>query len=244
MTIAWLDPFDPTSAFPAVEEALSDPEGLLAVGGDLSTERLLQAYRTGIFPWYEEGQPILWWSPNPRAVLYPEHLKISRSLAKTLRNKPWTISFDRAFTQTVSTCAAPRANSHGTWITREMQQAYCRLHGEGYAHSVEVWDEQQVLIGGLYGVAIGRIFSGESMFSHRADASKVALVFLARHLQAWNYPLIDCQLASPHLDSLGARSISRQHYIEHLNVWCSLKGHPSPWEVDPTLAIVKGMDLL
>ena len=237
MTIAWLDPFDPIAAFPAVEEALRDPEGLLAVGGDLSTERLLRAYRGGIFPWYEEGQPILWWSPNPRTVLYPEHVKISRSLAKTLRNKPWSISFDQAFEQTVAACAEPRAKSHGTWITREMRSAYCRLHTEGYAHSVEVWDEQGTLIGGLYGVAIGRLFSGESMFSRKPDASKVALVLLARHLQAWGYPLIDCQLSSPHLDSLGAQPISRQQYVQHLRRWCPLAGQASPWEVDPTLVV-------
>ena len=237
MTIAWLDPFDPMATFPAVEEALRDPEGLLAVGGDLSTERLLRAYRGGIFPWYEEGQPILWWSPNPRTVLYPEHVKISRSLAKTLRNKPWSISFDQAFELTVAACAEPRAKSHGTWITREMRNAYCRLHTEGYAHSVEVWDEQENLIGGLYGVAIGRLFSGESMFSRKPDASKVALVFLARHLQAWGYPLIDCQLSSPHLDSLGAQPISRQQYVQHLRRWCPLAGQASPWEVDPTLVV-------
>ena len=243
MTIAWLDPFDSTSAFPAVEEALNDPEGLLAVGGDLSSERLLLAYREGIFPWYEEGQPILWWSPNPRTVLYPERLKISRSLGKTLRNKPWTISFDQAFDRTVAACAEPRAKSHGTWITQEMCTAYCRLHNEGYAHSVEVWDDHENLIGGLYGVAIGRLFSGESMFSRKPDASKVALVFLARHLQAWGYPLIDCQLSSPHLDSLGAQSIARSQYIQQLKRWCPMVGQPSPWEVDPTLEIVNGSDL-
>lgn len=235
--IYWLDPRDPTTQFPPVEKALTHPDGLLAAGGDLSTPRLLEAYRRGIFPWYEEGQPILWWSPDPRAVLYPHRVKIARSLRKTLKNKPWTVTFDHAFRATLTACAAPRAKSHGTWITRQMLQAYCRLHKERLAHSVEVWSENDELIGGLYGVAIGRVFYGESMFSRQSDASKVALVYLARHLQAWGYPLIDCQLASPHVESLGAEPMPRHAFTRHLKRWCNVTGKRSSWAVDPQLDV-------
>ncbi len=238
MAIAWIDPFDPESIFPPVESALRIPDGLLAAGGDLNPKRLLQAYRQGIFPWYEEGQPILWWSPDPRAVLHTEYVKISRSLRKTLRNKPWTVSFDRAFQKTMRACAAPRKGSRGTWITLNMLGAYCRLHEQGYAHSVEVWDENESLIGGLYGVAIGRVFFGESMFSTVSDASKVAFVYLSCHLKSWGYPLIDCQLTTPHLTRLGAVTIPRTQFIEHLQTWCRLKAQPSPWGVDPDLDVI------
>ncbi|MCP4408029.1 MAG: leucyl/phenylalanyl-tRNA--protein transferase [Gammaproteobacteria bacterium] len=237
MAIKWLDPVDSGSLFPPVEEALKEPDGLLAAGGDLSPNRLLRAYRKGIFPWYEEGQPILWWSPNPRAVLHPQHLRISRSLRKTLRNKPWTISFDQAFERTVSACAAPRRGSSGTWITDRMLEAYCELFIQGHAHSVEVWDSDSILIGGLYGVGIGKVFFGESMFSHESDSSKVALIYLLRHLQTWGYPLIDCQLSSPHIDSLGAEPMPRNQFIKHLNDHCDLPGHPSPWTVNTRLNV-------
>lgn len=237
MIIKWLDPADPKSTFPPVTNALKDPDGLLAAGGDLNSERLLMAYQRGIFPWYEEGQPILWWSPNPRAILYPENLKISRSLRKSLRNKPWKVTFDLAFRETIKACAAPRKLSIGTWITRQMLEAYCHLFTRGYGHSVEVWNENGDLIGGLYGIAIGRVFFGESMHSRRSDASKVALVYLVRHLQHWGYPLIDCQLSSPHIISLGAETIPRKTFIEHLKRWCAIPGHPSPWSVDPELTV-------
>jgi leucyl/phenylalanyl-tRNA--protein transferase len=237
MAIHWLDPADPHAPFPPVERALREPDGLLAAGGDLATKRLIEAYRLGIFPWYEVGQPILWWSPDPRAVLYPEHLRITRSLRKTLRNRPWRVRFDTDFATTVGSCAAPRSQSAGTWITPQMMEAYCRLHAEGHAHSVEVYDQEGVLIGGLYGVAIGRVFFGESMFSRRPDASKLALVHLARHLQAWGYPLIDCQLASPHIMSLGAELIPRPRFIRQLKAACTSPGHAVPWRVDATLEI-------
>jgi leucyl/phenylalanyl-tRNA--protein transferase len=237
MSIEWLNPLDPNSVFPPVEKALNEPDGLLAAGGDLNPGRVLRAYREGIFPWYEEGQPILWWSPNPRAVLYPNHLKISRSLRKTLRNHTWTISFDRAFRETIKACAAPRKGIRGTWITPSMLRAYCLLHAQGYAHSVEVWDETGALIGGLYGVAIGRVYFGESMFSRKPDTSKVALTYLARHLQAWGYPLIDCQLSSPHITSLGGEALPRKQYLKHLKKWCAVPGQASPWHVDPELKV-------
>ncbi len=237
MIIKWLDPSDSNASFPPVKDALKIPDGLLAAGGDLNPQRLLEAYRQGIFPWYEEGQPILWWSPNPRAVLYPEHLKISRSLRKSLRRKFWKVSFDLAFRETVEACAAPRKLSNGTWITRPTLEAYCRLHTQGYGHSVEVRNEQDELVGGLYGLAIGKVFFGESMHSRQADASKVALVYLVRHLQHWGYPLIDCQLASPHLHSLGAETIPRHHFIKHLKKWCEIDSHPNPWSVDPDVTL-------
>lgn len=233
MSIEWLDPFDPDCPFPPVDHAFTDPDGLLAAGGDLNPRRLLSAYRRGIFPWYEEGQPILWWSPNPRAVLYPKHFRISRSLRKSLRGKPYSVSFDHAFRDVVVACAAPRRHGGGTWITSEMVEAYCLLHAQGYAHSVEVWHAQDGrLIGGLYGVALGQVFFGESMFSWASDASKVGFAYLARHLQAWEYPLIDCQLSSPHIDSLGAEMISRAQFSEMLARHCPRRGKLSPWQVD------------
>lgn len=237
MSIPWLDPRDPESAFPPVDTALRHPDGLLAAGGDLSVRRLLRAYRSGIFPWYETGQPILWWSPDPRTVLLPGAVRIRRSLRKRLRNRPWRVTFDRAFDRTMAACAGPRPYADGTWITPEMLTAYERLHEAGHAHSVEVWNEAERLIGGLYGVAIGRVFFGESMFSHESDASKVALVHLARHLAAWRYPLIDCQLSSPHVLSLGAVPVTRIEFVTFLVRYCTLEGHPSPWKADPALDV-------
>jgi leucyl/phenylalanyl-tRNA--protein transferase len=216
---------------------MEDPNGLLAAGGDLSQERLLAAYQKGIFPWYEEGQPILWWSPEPRTVLYPEHFILRRSLRKTIRNKPWTVSFDRNFDAVIRACASPRADSTGTWITDDMITAYNRLHIAGHAHSVEVRDEQSRLIGGLYGVAIGRVFFGESMFSLVSDASKVGYATLVCHLQHWGFRLIDCQIESEHLRSLGAENISRQAFYAQVKDWTMLEGKPSPWSVDSKLAI-------
>jgi leucyl/phenylalanyl-tRNA--protein transferase len=195
--------------FPSTERALSYPNGLLAVGGDLSVGRLLNAYRRGIFPWYEEPQPILWWSPDPRSVLYPGELAVSRSLRKTLRKDKFRVTTDRCFHRVVSGCAGPREGSRGTWITNAMGRAYMGLHRAGYAHSLEVWGDQQQLLGGLYGVCLGRVFFGESMFSRATDASKTALVALVHIMRARGLELIDCQMESNHLNSMGARNIPR-----------------------------------
>ncbi|HHJ18325.1 MAG TPA: leucyl/phenylalanyl-tRNA--protein transferase [Gammaproteobacteria bacterium] len=211
--LTWLDPSAPDAAFPAVETALKDPEGLLAAGGDLSPVRLLNAYRHGVFPWYEEGQPILWWSPDPRAIFYTGQIKVSRSLRKTLRHKAFSVTVNQDFPMVVEHCAAPRKNSSGTWITREMKSAYTELHYQGHAHSIEVWDEEQKLVGGLYGLLLDRVFSGESMFSRRPDMSKIALLALSEWLQEKHIPVIDCQLPNPHLSSLGAIAMPRHEFI-------------------------------
>jgi leucyl/phenylalanyl-tRNA--protein transferase len=213
--IPWLHPGDPPDAFPPVETALTEPDGLLCAGGDLSPARLLEAYRRGIFPWFSAGQPILWWSPDPRTVLYPAEFKVSRSLAKTLRNRGFESSFDRAFDQVVERCADPTLRPEGTWITPQMRAAYRRLHDLGFSHSVEVWDRGE-LVGGLYGIALGRVFFGESMFSTERDASKVALHALVRSLQDRGARLIDCQVESEHLRSLGARSLPRHQFTLEL----------------------------
>jgi leucyl/phenylalanyl-tRNA--protein transferase len=210
----WIAPDDPPDAFPDPEDALDSPEGLLAAGGDLSPQRLLAAYRIGVFPWYE-GQPILWWSPDPRAVLCLDELKVSRSLAKRERSDRFVTTFDQAFSDVIRGCAAPRGACVDTWITSDMHRAYCRLHELGYAHSVETWHEG-ALVGGLYGVGLGGVFFGESMFSRSPDASKVALMRLVRQLRAHGYDFIDCQLPSSHLQSLGSRSISRRTFLRWL----------------------------
>jgi leucyl/phenylalanyl-tRNA--protein transferase len=223
--VQWLDPDDPAAPFPPVERALRAPDGLLAFGGDLSPERLLRAYRHGIFPWYSEGQHIMWWSPDPRSILSPSRLRISRSLGKTLRKRRYTVTTDRAFRQVIASCAAPRRDGLGTWLSPEMIKAYCRLHRLGHAHSVESWYEGE-LAGGLYGLAMGRVFFGESMFSRRSDASKAAFVELVKHLRQWGYELIDCQVATAHLNSLGAESIPRRRFIEVLERHCDA---PTRW---------------
>ena len=220
----WLDPRDEDD-FPDPETALSDPNGLLAVGGNLSPRRILDAYRRGIFPWYSEGQPILWWSPDPRTVLFPEELKVSRSLRKTLRRGHFRISADTAFQAVLEGCAAPRPGQDGTWLLPEMRAAYGRLHELGYAHSVEVW-HNGVLAGGLYGLALGGVLYGESMFTRHTDASKVAFVHLVRQLQAWGFGLIDCQMRTSHLISLGAEEISRRRFVELLDRYCEASGWP------------------
>jgi leucyl/phenylalanyl-tRNA--protein transferase len=207
-TITWLAPEGDREWFPPLEQALDEPEGLLAAGGDLAPERLLAAYRRGIFPWYSAGQPVLWWSPNPREVLDPREFKCSRSLAKTLRNRGFEITFDRDFAAVVRACAARRDNSPGTWITPEMHAAYCTLFQRGHAHSVEVFLEGK-LVGGLYGVLMGRMFFGESMFSRERDASKGALARLVEKGLVAGLQLIDCQLPTPHLRSLGSKPIGR-----------------------------------
>ncbi|MBA1279675.1 MULTISPECIES: leucyl/phenylalanyl-tRNA--protein transferase [Pseudomonadaceae] len=211
--LTWLQRDD--LSFPPLEKALREPNGLLAAGGDLSPERLLAAYRHGCFPWYQDGQPMLWWSPDPRTVLYPEELHLSRSLRKKLRQGPFSVTFDRAFREVIEGCAAPRSYADGTWITTTMQNAYVRLHQLGIAHSVEVWQDQQ-LVGGLYGLAMGRLFFGESMFSRATDASKIGFVTLVERLQDWGFKMIDCQMPTQHLASFGARSISREAFAETL----------------------------
>lgn len=195
---------------------MATAEGLLAVGGDLGRERLLLAYRQGIFPWYSDGEPILWWSPDPRLVIYPRKIHISRSLNRTLRRKQFQVTADQAFDRVIRHCArVPRRQGQGTWITSAMEAAYCDLHEFGVAHSVEVWEQEQ-LVGGLYGISLGNAFFGESMFSYRADASKVALVILSRLLTSWGFDLIDCQVTSAHLVRLGALEIPRHRFLEEL----------------------------
>lgn len=210
-TITWLSPQDDPEWFPPLEQALDEPAGLLAAGGDLSSVRLLAAYRRGIFPWYSVGQPVLWWSPDPRAVLFPGEFKCSRSLAKTLRNGGFSVTIDESFTAVIDACAAPRAHSPGTWITSDMRAAYIELHAQGFAHSVEV-SHAGKLAGGLYGVRLGAVFFGESMFSRQRDASKVALAHLVGLCGRNHIDLIDCQLSSRHLESLGARIIPRVQF--------------------------------
>ena len=215
--IPWLKPTDPPDAFPPVTDALTDPDGLLCVGGDLRPERLLAAYRRGIFPWYAAGQPILWWSPDPRMVLFPDELKVSRSLGKAVRNRGFRVTFDTRFDAVMAQCADSGTRSlEGTWISPAMRVAYEELHRLGHAHSVEVWRDER-LVGGLYGLLLGRVFFGESMFSTEADASKVALHDLVRWLRQRNVELIDCQVASAHLFSLGARLIPRAEFIARLD---------------------------
>jgi leucyl/phenylalanyl-tRNA--protein transferase len=235
--IPWLGHDDP---FPPLERALKHPNGLLAAGADLSPERLLAAYRQGIFPWYAEGEPILWWSPDPRMVLFPTELKVSRSLAKTLRNRGHEIRFDSAFAAVMQGCAArgadhaaPNAGDSGTWITDEMRAAYQRLHQLGYAHSVETWIEGE-LAGGLYGVAIGRMFYGESMFTRVRDASKMAMVHLVRRLERQGYGMIDCQMHTPHLASLGASAIARSEFSLRLRELVDYAVTPTKWDAPET----------
>jgi leucyl/phenylalanyl-tRNA--protein transferase len=222
---------------------LASPEGLLAVGGDLRAGRLLEAYRHGIFPWYSEGQPILWWSPDPRCVLHPGKLRVSRSLRKTLRSQRFTVTFDSRFREVMQACAGARPQSPdgGTWITPEMLEAYVRLHALGHAHSVEVWKEG-ALAGGLYGVALGGIFFGESMFSRVADASKVALVHLVARLNELGIGLIDCQLPSPHLFSLGAEAIPRADFLRLLDEALVHPDRPGIWARDSRLPAATGTD--
>lgn len=228
MKLHWLDPNNDDAPFPDVDRALREPDGLLAAGGTLAPQRLLRAYRHGIFPWYSAGQPILWWSPDPRAILYPEYLHVSRSLRKTLRKNPYDVSFDTAFRDVITECAKPRNDGRGTWLTPEMINAYCELHRLGHAHSVEAWQEGE-LAGGLYGIAIGKAFFGESMFARRTDASKVAFVHLVTRLQEWGYRLIDCQIASAHLSQFGAVSVPRRLFIEELARACGEMAVAGPW---------------
>jgi len=227
--IPWLPP---EPVFPPLETALAEPNGLLAAGGDLSPHRLLAAYSRGIFPWYSKGEPILWWSPDPRMVLFPDEIRISRSLARTLRNKPYEARLDTAFSEVMAACAiAPREGQAGTWITREMRAAYERLHALGFAHSVETWIDGK-LAGGLYGVAIGRAFFGESMFAHVTDASKIALAHLGAQLRRLGFGIIDCQMETAHLASLGARPIPRAEFRALLDRLVTDNVAPGRWPAD------------
>ena len=226
--IPWLEGAAP---FPPVERALRRPNGLLCAGGDLSPGRLLEAYRRGIFPWFSEGEPILWWSPDPRMVLFPAELKVSRSLAKTLRGGHYVVRIDMAFPAVIRECSQPRPGQDGTWITAQMQQAYIRLHELGHAHSVETWIGGKIA-GGLYGVAVGRAFFGESMFTRVTDASKIALAHLARYLERRGFAVIDCQMKTAHLASLGAREIRRRELSQGLEIWSVEGPAPGKWPQD------------
>jgi len=230
--IPWLEAGDP---FPPVETALRDPNGLLAAGDDLSTSRLLEAYERGIFPWFGDGDPVLWWSPDPRMVLDTAAVKVSRSLRKTLRSRRYRVTADTAFPAVIAACAEPRPEQDGTWITSAVQHAYCELADLGVAHSIEAWDGE-ALAGGLYGVAIGRVFFGESMFARRSDASKVALVHLVRQLRRWGFPLIDCQMSTSHLASLGGQNVSRADFLAVVRRHVQSPPVAAPWRLDDDLA--------
>jgi leucyl/phenylalanyl-tRNA--protein transferase len=229
--IRWLSDRDP---FPPVETALSEPNGLLAAGGDLTSQRLLDAYRHGIFPWSSDDEPMLWWSPDPRMVLFLGELRISRSLRRRIRSDAFRVTLDTAFDAVVTGCAELRRDGEGTWITGEIANAYTGLHRQGHAHSVEAW-AGGALAGGLYGVSIGRMFYGESMFARVPDASKVALAALVRQLARWNFELIDCQMSTAHLASLGAREIPRSDFLQHIRRLTAAPTHPAPWRIDNDL---------
>ena len=224
--LTWLSEKEDPEWFPEPEQALDEPQGLLAAGGDLSPRRLLAAYTRGIFPWYSDAQPILWWSPDPRMVLFPSQFKCARSLQKTIRNGPYETVLDRNFFATIQACSQPRRSGPGTWLNPEMIAAYQRLHQLGYAHSIETY-RSAALVGGLYGVHLGSVFFGESMFSLERDASKVALARLVRECELRGIQMIDCQVASPHLESLGAREIPRQAFSRHLRDWA--RPAPAKW---------------
>ncbi len=235
--LTFLDPYASDEPFPPVELAWDEPNGLLAMGGDLSSTRLINAYKSGIFPWFSEEEPIYWWSPNPRAVLYPHKINFRRSLRKNMRNKGYRITIDHCFKEVVYACAAPRARDHasGTWITEEMFKAYVELHKLNIAHSIEVWNADGKLVGGLYGVDTGKVFSGESMFSIERDTSKMAFIALAKTLQQWDYLLIDCQIENPHLFSMGVENIPRQQYLKILQSNTLLSESSSPlrqWKIE------------
>ena len=227
--LAWLKIDEP---FPPVELAMREPNGLLCAGLDLSPERILDAYRHGIFPWFCPGEPVLWWSPDPRMVLVPSEIKISRSLRQRMKRGGYEIRVDTCFREVMQACASPRAGQSGTWIVPAMLNAYTRLHQLGYAHSIETWMDGE-LVGGLYGIAIGRMFYGESMFSRQTDASKLALVHLCRQLDAWGFGLIDCQMETAHLASMGARPIPRAEFIQELKRLIKLNLVPQPWRFEP-----------
>lgn len=226
--IPWLDTDTP---FPALNKALDQPNGLLAVGADLSPQRLITAYSQGIFPWFNENDPIMWWSPDPRMVLFPNELKISRSLRKIIKKHSFEIRTDTAFREVMQNCAAPRPNASGTWINSKMIDAYTELHELGIAHSVEAWFDQE-LVGGLYGVALGKMFYGESMFAKVDNASKIAFVHLVYQMHKWNFGMIDCQMKTAHLASFGAREIPRREFIHKLKELLNYKNTHHKWQLD------------
>jgi leucyl/phenylalanyl-tRNA--protein transferase len=224
----------PDEPFPPVEFALRDPNGLLAAGADLSPERLIDAYTRGIFPWFGDDDPLLWWSPDPRMVLHVGELRVTRSLRRVIRSGRFTVTLDTAFPEVMAGCADPRPDQEGTWITAEMTNAYVRLAALGFAHSVEAWVDG-TLAGGLYGVAVGRMFFGESMFTRVSDASKVAFVHLVRQLERWSMPLIDCQMSTPHLASLGAREVPRAEFVREVGRLVRQPAVQGPWRLDADL---------
>ena len=227
----WLDPRDPHQSFPPPHRAMREPNGLLAIGGDLSVTRLLRAYSQGIFPWYNADEPILWWSPDPRAILIPEAFKVSRSLRRSIARGDYAVTLDTRYSEVLAACAGPRQRSRGTWLGSDMRLAYQELFRRGYSHTVEVW-RQGELVGGLYGVALGRAFFGESMFSRADDASKIALHWLCEQLRAWDFQLIDCQVSSPHLLTLGAVEVSRERFLNLLRPAVALPGRTGAWRFD------------
>lgn len=234
-SIVWLSERDSPDSFPPVDQALREPDGLLAAGGDLSPQRLLAAYRRGIFPWYSSGQPILWWSPDPRAILVPAELKVSRSLAKSIRNKGYETRVDTAFKHVIRACGSREVRPEGTWLSPEMCAAYTSLHALGYAHSFETWHQGE-LVGGLYGVAVGRAFFGESMFSTATDASKVALHRLCEELKARDFAIVDCQMNTPHLASLGATLRPRAEFLRSIAVLTREPDRPGHWNSGTAVA--------
>ena len=228
LELPWLDN-NPRSPFPPASSALCDPDGLLAVGGDLSPTRLLNAYQHGIFPWFSDGQPILWWCPDPRMVFRTDDVHLSSRFMRRLRSSKWIVRADTAFAEVIGVCArSTRTGQRGTWITAAMRAAYCNLHRLGHAHSIEVFDGEQ-LVGGLYGVAIGRMFFGESMFSGQSGGSKVALAALACRLQEWDWPLIDAQVENPHLLSLGARAMPRDEFLLQITALTAIREPAQSW---------------
>ncbi|MAY41939.1 MULTISPECIES: leucyl/phenylalanyl-tRNA--protein transferase [unclassified Neptuniibacter] len=226
--IPWLQ--DETAPFPPIDQAIDEPNGLLAAGGTLSHQRLVSAYRAGIFPWYSPGEPILWWSPDPRCVLVPDQLHISKSMRKRLKKDDYHVTFNRNFSAVIDACSAPRKGEDGTWITNEMKAAYEKLHQQGLAHSVEVYIEGE-LVGGLYGLSMGKLFFGESMFSKVKDCSKIAFIKMVEQLQKWGYALIDCQVSNDHLFSLGAQEISRDEFQRYLDQYIDSHSQ-TKWEFD------------
>jgi leucyl/phenylalanyl-tRNA---protein transferase len=232
MRIPWLEPDDP---LPPISSALRRPDGLLAAGGGLSRTRLIDAYRRGCFPWFNEGEPVLWWSPDPRMVLVPDELHVSRSLAKRVRQGGFEIRADTAFAQVIAGCAEPRRGQDGTWISPAIVEAYVALHEEGIAHSIETWIDG-ALVGGLYGLALGRAFFGESMFAHAPDASKLAFVHAVSQLRRWGVGLVDCQMSTAHLASFGAREMPRAVFLPRIAQLVSRSAPRSPWRLDPDLA--------
>jgi len=227
----WLDPRTPDQPFPPPHRAMRDPNGLLAIGGDLSANRLIRAYSAGIFPWFNPNEPILWWSPDPRAVLIPSEFHISHSMAKRIRKADFAVSLDRALNEVLDGCGGARGGRTDTWLGDDMKRAYRELHELGFCHSVEVW-QHGALVGGLYGVSMGLAFFGESMFSRATDASKLALCFLCQQLAEWRFAMVDCQISSAHLHRLGAQNISRDRFLTDLRKAVSAGGRVGRWNFE------------